>query len=57
MGIRLLISAARSLRRKGAGFALFGANKMAQEVLLDTGLDQITRVCATEAEAIACLAS
>ncbi|MDE2277473.1 MAG: STAS domain-containing protein [Burkholderiales bacterium] len=53
MGLRLLISAARSVSQKGHVLALFGANEAVQGVLDDVALDQIMPIVATEAEAIA----
>lgn len=55
LGLRLLISAARSLAGKGHRVALFGANEMVQGVFDDAALDQIMPIVATEAEAIAAL--
>lgn len=57
LGLRLLISAARSLAGKGHRMALFGANDMVQGVLDDAALDQIMPITATEAEALAALAA
>jgi len=57
MGLRLLISSARALNQKGGKLVLFGATALVQEVLDDTALDQIIPIVATEADALAELAS
>jgi len=57
MGLRLLISTARSLSLKGHRMVLFGANGDVQGVLEDAALDQIMPVASTEAEALAVLAA
>ncbi len=57
MGIRLLISTARSLQQKGHRMVLFGATELVQGVLDDTALDQIIPIVATEDQALAELAA
>lgn len=57
MGIRLLISAARSLKAKGARVVLFGAQPLVHEVLEHVAIDQIVPVAADEAQARALLAA
>ncbi len=57
LGIRLLITAARSLKAKGAHMVLFGAQPLVLEVLEHTAIDQIVPVAADEAAARALLAA
>ena len=52
MGIRLLISTARTLQQKGCLLVMFGANEMVQSVFEDAALDQIIPIVDTEADAI-----
>lgn len=56
MGIRLLISTARSLGMTGGKMVLFGAPPLAQEVFVDAALDQIILIANTEADALDALA-
>lgn len=56
MGLRLLISTARSLALKGGKLVLFGANELVQGVFDDAALDQIMPIVATQADALAALA-
>lgn len=56
MGIRLLITAARSLKAKGARMVLFGAQPLVREVLEHVALDQVVPIAADEAQARALLA-
>lgn len=53
MGIRMLISSARTLAAKGGVLALYGAGEMVQGVFDDAALDQLIPIVATEAEALA----
>ena len=53
MGLRLLISTARSLALKGSKLVLFGATEMVQGVFDDAALDQIMPIVPTQAAAIA----
>lgn len=53
MGIRLLISSARTLNVKGAKLVLFGANPAVQEVLEQAAIDQLIPLVATEQDALA----
>jgi len=55
MGIRLLISAARGLGRKGAKMVLFGAQDLVHDVLEQAAIDQIIPVVETEAQALQAL--
>lgn len=52
LGIRMLLTVARSLVRKGAKLALFGAAPPVMEIIETTALNEIIPVLATEAEAI-----
>lgn len=56
MGIRLLISNARTVALKGGKVVLFGAGPLVQEVLNDSALDQIMPIVSTQDEAMALLA-
>jgi anti-anti-sigma factor len=56
LGIRLLISTARSMASKGQPLVLFGAGDLVRGVLDDVALDQIIPIVDTEAEALARLA-
>lgn len=53
LGIRLLLSAARVVSRRGGKVVLFGAQPMVAEVLTAMALDQVLPLVATEAEALA----
>ena len=53
LGIRMLLTAARGLGRRGAKFALFGATPAVMEIFETTALSDIIPVLPTEAEAIA----
>lgn len=57
LGIRMLITAARSLKAKGARMVLFGAQPLVHEVLEHVAIDQIIPVAADEAQARAALAA
>lgn len=57
LGLRLLISTARATKARGHRVVLFGATELVQGVLDDAAIDQIMPVVATEAEALAALAS
>lgn len=57
MGIRLLITAARSLKAKGARMVMFGAQPLVHEVLEHVAIDQIIPVVADLAAARARLAA
>lgn len=56
LGLRMLISTARSLALKGGKLVLFGATEMVQGVFDDAAMDQIMPIVSTEAAAIAELA-
>lgn len=53
LGIRLLISAARVVMRRGGRVVLFGAQPMVAEVLTTMALDEVLPMVATEDEALA----
>ncbi|MBX9596491.1 MAG: STAS domain-containing protein [Roseomonas sp.] len=57
LGIRLLLSAARVVSRRGGKVVLFGAQPMVAEVLAAMALDQVLPLVATEDEALARLAA
>ncbi|MBC7940770.1 MAG: STAS domain-containing protein [Chitinophagaceae bacterium] len=57
LGLRLLILTARALAAKGHRTVLFGANELVQGVFDDAALDQLLPIVATEAEALAILAT
>jgi anti-sigma B factor antagonist len=57
MGIRLLIATARAQNQKGYKMVLFGAPELVQGVLIDTALDQIIPIVASESEALGELAA
>lgn len=57
MGIRLLISCARSVSGRGQRMALFGAQDMVATVLTETAVDQIIPLVATRDEAMALVAT
>lgn len=55
LGIRLLLSAARVVSRRGGRVVLFGAQPMVAEVLAAMALEEVLPMAATEAEAMAML--
>jgi anti-anti-sigma factor len=57
LGIRLLLSAARVVTRRGGKVVLFGAQPMVAEVLTAMALDAVLPLVATEEEALARLAA
>ncbi len=57
LGIRMLLTVARSLGRNRAQFALFGAAPVVMEILEATAISEIIPVFGTEAEAIAALSA
>jgi anti-anti-sigma factor len=56
LGIRLLLSAARVVARRGGRVVLFGAQPMVAEVLTAMSLDEVMPLVPGEAEALARLA-
>ncbi|MDI4665056.1 STAS domain-containing protein [Xanthobacter autotrophicus] len=57
IGIRLLISNAKALARRGGRMIIFGAEPEVEKVLLTTGVGELATLVATRAEADAALAS
>ena len=55
LGIRMLISTARSLSRKGGKIVMYGASPAVMEIIDTTALQEIIPVAATEQEAVAML--
>ena len=53
LGLRLLISTARSLAQKGGQLVLFGAGELVQGVFDDAALGQILTIVPDEAAALA----
>lgn len=53
LGIRLLLSAARVVTRRGGKVVLFGAQPMVREVLSAMALDEVLPLVDTEAQAVA----
>jgi anti-anti-sigma factor len=56
LGIRLLLSSARAVARRGGKVVLFGAQPMVREVLSAMALDEVLPLVNTEKEALARLA-
>jgi anti-anti-sigma factor len=52
LGIRMLLSVARVVSRRGGRMVLFGARPMVAEVLSAMALDDVLPIVATEQEAI-----
>ena len=57
MGIRMLVSTARSLNIRQARLALYGPQANVGEVFEAVSLQKIVPICATEADALAALES
>jgi anti-sigma B factor antagonist len=57
MGIRMLITGARSLKAKGAKVVVFGATELVQGVLENVALDQIIPIASTQEQALEKLSS
>ncbi len=57
LGIRMLLSAARVLSRRGVKFIMFGANPAVMDIIETTALSEIIPVVGTEAEAMAAIAA
>ena len=51
LGIRVLVSASRLLKRHGLQIAIYGANPMVADVMHTVSLDQIIPIAADEASA------
>jgi anti-sigma B factor antagonist len=56
LGIRLLLSVARAVAKRGGKMVLFGAQTMVAEVLTAMSLDEVLPMVATEEAALARLA-
>jgi anti-anti-sigma factor len=57
MGIRMFMTAARTLHTKNARIVLYAPQALVREVFESVSLDDIITICDTEAEAIAVLGS
>ena len=57
MGIRMLVSVARTLKGRQARLALYGASQPVGDVFEAVSLQKIIPVCATEADALAAVAA
>ena len=57
MGLRMLMSAARSLRTRQAKLALYGAQERVYRVFEAVSLRQIIPICSTEEQALTAVAS
>jgi anti-sigma B factor antagonist len=53
LGIRMLLTVARGLSRRGAKFVIFGANPAVMEIFETTALSDIIPILAHEADALA----
>lgn len=56
IGVRLIVSTAKPILRRGGKMAIMGANEAAARVLASTGVDTIVPVVDDEAAALAALA-
>ena len=57
MGIRMLVSTARSLKLRERKLALYGVNPLVGEVFEAVALQKIIPICVTESEALAAVQS
>jgi anti-anti-sigma factor len=57
MGIRMLLSAARSLKMRQAGLSLFAVQDQVGQILEQVSLNQMIPVCHGETEALSAVAS
>src|SRR5262249_10860941 len=57
MGIRMLVSTARSLKHRNLKLALYGANSHVSEIFEAVSLQKIIPICATEADALEAVAA
>jgi anti-anti-sigma factor len=53
LGVRMLVTVARSLRLKQAKLALYGVHEPVQWLFDTVALSQLVEICATEADALA----
>lgn len=56
LGIRMLLSAARVLNRRGAKFVMYGAKPAVMDIIETTALSDIIPLLGTEADAMAAVA-
>ena len=56
LGIRMLLSAARVLNRRGAKFVMYGATPAVLDIIETTALSDIIPLLGTEADAMAAVA-
>jgi anti-anti-sigma factor len=56
LGIRMLLSAARVLNRRGAKFVMYGATPAVMDIIETTALSDIIPLLGTEADAMAAVA-
>ena len=56
LGIRMLLSAARALNRRGAKFVMFGVSPTVADIIETTALSDIIPLIGSEAEAMAAVA-
>lgn len=57
MGIRMLVSAARSLKTRQASLAVFGARQRVNQIFEAVSLSKLLPICSTEDEALAAVGS
>jgi anti-anti-sigma factor len=57
MGIRMLVSAARSLRTRKAALAVYSPQEQVRQVFELVALQQLLAVCGSEADALAAVAA
>ncbi len=57
LGLRMIVSAARSLQKRQATLVVYGAQDQVTEIFDIVSLGQILSICSTEAEALAAVAS
>jgi anti-anti-sigma factor len=57
MGIRMLVSAARSLKARQASLAVFGAPERVSQIFEAVSLSKLLSICASEDEALVAVAS
>ena len=57
MGIRMLVAVARTLKTRQARLALYGASQPVGDVFEAVSLQKIIPICATEADALAAVAT
>jgi len=55
LGIRMLLSAARTISRRGAKFVMYGATPAVMDIIESTALSDIIPLMGSEADAIAAI--